>query len=54
MKDESAMNWEVHKGLARLEKLGALQTAPSEKKRHTLYRLHESDHVRKPMSALTA
>ena len=44
----------IHKGVARLEELGALETAPSEKKRHTLYRLHESTHVREPKAALSA
>ena len=46
-KDAGGMHYQtIHNGIARLEKLGALQSAPADMKRRTLYRLHESDKVR--------
>jgi hypothetical protein len=48
-KDSGGMHYQtIHNGIARLEELGVLQIAPSDQKRHTLYRLHESDKVREP------
>jgi hypothetical protein len=38
----------IRKATERLEKLGALETSESEKKSKKLYRLHESEAVRKP------
>jgi hypothetical protein len=53
--DAGGMHYQtIKKGLVRLEELGALQIAPSDKKRHKLYRLHKSDHVREPKSASTS